>query len=94
MFFFIVWFFLKGYYLKVNFSKKFIVWLEWLWYCEWKEGRELDIKYVFILNGEYCIFGMWYLVDGYVMFSVDNCGGVVYEFYGCCYYGCFVCYKN
>lgn len=37
---------------------------------------------------------MWYLVDGYVMFSVDNCGGVVYEFYGCCYYGCFVCYKN
>lgn len=84
----------KGYHSKVNFSKKSIAWLEWLRHCERKEGRELDIKHALTSNGEYRIPGTRYSVDGYVMPSADNRGGVAYEFHGCRYHGCPVCYKN
>lgn len=54
----------------------------------------MEIWYVFIVCGEYYVFGMWYFVDGYIFFCLENFSGVVYEFYGCWYYGCFICYKN
>lgn len=50
------------------------------------EGWEKFIWYV--KNGGEVRFGN-FIVDGY-----DEVNNIVYEFYGCYWYGCFICYLD
>ncbi|XP_061190399.1 uncharacterized protein LOC133198307 [Saccostrea echinata] len=74
--------------------KKSIAWLEWLRKRARVEGRIFNIRHALTDRGEYRVPGTRYSVDGYVPPSLDNPGGVAYEFHGCRYHGCPLCYKN
>lgn len=45
-------------------------------------------------KGEYRVPETLYRLDGYVSPSVEYPSGIAYEFHGCLYHGCPVCYKN
>lgn len=84
----------KGYHSRVNFSKKSIAWLEWIRHCARIEGQDLNIRHALTGRGEYRVPGTRYSIDGYVEPDFQNPGGVAFEFHGCRYHGCPVCYKN
>lgn len=83
-----------GYHSRLNYSKKSIAWLEWICHSARIEGKHLEIRHALTARGEYHVPGTRYFVDGYTPPCPENPSGVVYEFHGCRYHGCPICYKN
>lgn len=84
----------NGYHSRLNYSKKSIAWLEWICHSARIEGKHFEIRHALTVRGEYHVPGTRYFVDGYTPPCPENPSGVVYEFYGCRYHGCPICYKN
>ncbi|XP_062587274.1 uncharacterized protein LOC134248895 [Saccostrea cucullata] len=83
----------KRYPSRINYSRKSICWLELLKHQAQASGRVLDIQHALTGRGEYRVPGTRYSVDGYTPPNAEHPRGVAYEFHGCLYHGCFVCYK-
>lgn len=84
----------NGYQVRVPFSRKSIAWLELLMHRARKKGQSLNICHALNGRGEYRVPETLYRLDGYVSPSVEYPSGIAYEFHGCLYHGCPVCYKN
>ncbi|XP_061190613.1 uncharacterized protein LOC133198551 [Saccostrea echinata] len=84
----------KGYPSRINYSRKSICWLELLRHRAQASGRVLDIQHALTGRGEYRVPGTRYSVDGYVPPNAEHPRGVAYEFHGCLYHACPVCYKD
>ena len=84
----------SGYHTQVQFSKKSIAWLELLRHRTLNEGRTLDLHHALCGRGEYRVPGTCYSLDGYEPPNSQNPGGTAYEFHGCYYHGCPVCYPT
>ena len=82
----------SGYHNQVQFSKKSIAWLELLRHRALNEGRTLDLYHALCGRGEYRVPGTCYSLDGYEPPNSQNPGGTAYEFHGCYYHGCPVCF--
>lgn len=84
----------KGYSSRIKYSSKSICWLELLRHRARVSGIELDIWHALTGRGEYRVPGTRYFLDGYEPPNEHHPCGVAYEFYGCLYQGCPVCFKN
>lgn len=84
----------KGYHCQVPFSKKSIAWLELLMHRARVKGHYLNIYHALNGRGEYQVSETHYRVDGYVEPTSEYPTGIAYEFHGCLYHGCPICYKN
>ncbi|XP_061170270.1 uncharacterized protein LOC133179558 [Saccostrea echinata] len=84
----------KGYPSRINYSRKSICWLELLRHRAQASGGVLDIQHALTGRGEYRVSGTRSSVDGYVPPNAEHPRGVAYEFHGCLYHGCPVCYKD
>lgn len=84
----------RGYSSRVNYSRKSICWLELVKERARVAGVVLDIRHALTDRGEYRVPGTRYFVDGYLPPDARHPRGVAYEFHGCLYHGCPVCYKD
>lgn len=84
----------RGYPSRLKYSRKSICWLELLKHRARVSGVELDIWHALTGRGEYRVPGTRYFVDGYQPPNDLQPRGVAYEFHGCLYHGCKVCFKN
>ncbi|VDI47708.1 Hypothetical predicted protein [Mytilus galloprovincialis] len=73
----------EGYTKRYNHSKISIAWLEWI-----MDQNKIHIQHA-LNGGEFKIQGTNYHSDGYCQKT-----NTVYEFLGCCFHGCRVCYPN
>lgn len=84
----------NGYQARVPFSKKSIAWLEWLMHRACTSGQHLTISHALNGRGEYRVPETRYRLDGYVPPTPEFPAGVAYEFHGCRFHGCTVCFKK
>ncbi|XP_062571181.1 uncharacterized protein LOC134233214 [Saccostrea cucullata] len=84
----------NGYHSRLKFSKKSISWLELIKHRKRIKGHSIEIQHALNGFGEYKVPGTRYFLDGYSPPDLENPRGIAYEFNGCLYHGCPVCFKN